>query len=285
MLKSLKIQSKLLLISSVVILLGVLIAAWGMVTILRVDKLMQRLAEVDRESSASLGMSVRFVEISAANLAWVMTTDERYGFDIIYLEASVVRILERAAVRNADDPETLGSIETIQAGLLEFDERWPQMVDAAAAEDWDTADTLAFETMDQLYDLIDEADQIYYGLEPDLEAAQAEIYVLLYGAAAVALLALIVFAVIAFWAGRTLTTQMARPLAALIEAATAMEAGTFEPAMVNTLCERRDEIGRIARSLIETSEAQAARQEALLAEATELRVKLARQGVEVGEMA
>jgi methyl-accepting chemotaxis protein len=285
MLKSLKIQSKLLFISSVVILIGVLIAAWGMATVLRVDAILQDLAEVDRESSDALQVGNRFTEIAAANLGWALTGDPRFSYDIIDMVASARYILDRAATRNADTPEIGGYVATMQQGLDDYDARWPLMLEAWQNEDWETSDALALETMDQMESLTAEADEIYFGVQPYLEEAHYEAESLAYGTLAVAVVVVIVFAAIAWWAARTLTTQMARPLASLIEATTALEAGSFEPSMVNDLCERRDEIGRIARSLIETASEQAARRDALLAESTELRAKLARQGVGVAEMA
>jgi methyl-accepting chemotaxis protein len=285
MLKSLKIQSKLLFISSVVILIGVLIAAWGMATVLRVDAILQDLAEVDRESSDALQVGNRFTEIAAANLGWALTGDARFSYDIIDMVASARYILDRAATRNADTPEIVGYVTTMQQGLDDYDARWPLMLEAWQNEDWETSDALALETMDQMESLTAEADQIYFGVQPYLEEAHYEAESLAYGTLAVAVVVVIVFAAIAWWAARMLTTQMARPLASLIEATAALEAGTFDPLMVNNLCERRDEIGRIARSLIETASEQAARRDALLAEATELRVKLARQGVGVAEAA
>ena len=83
------------------------------------------------------------------------------------------------------------------------------------------------------------------------------------------------FLLLSLIAALTIANSINAPMVTLIDAAREIENGVFNPEPVQALANRHDEIGRIARSMLEMAQDVDARRVALEAEAADLRAKLA----------
>ena len=94
------------------------------------------------------------------------------------------------------------------------------------------------------------------------------------GAFLVNSVALILFLILALVAAIVLNSQVNRPVQRLTEAVVAIEARQFDPATLQKLTGRQEEIGQLSRALVDMAAAIQQREQALQQQADEIRAKI-----------
>lgn len=282
MLRNLKIQTRLLLVSSVIMLLGVGILLWSVLIITDMDALSQEMTSVDRESDEALEAGNILIRMSLADISYLLSGgDLRYYDEHVAHRAQIGRYVQEATLRNQGYDPNLSILAGVETELAITDANWDAIHAALLEDDPEAAIEPAVDNADRLDALSLQTDEIYYDAQASLVEVKDESESTSTLAWTLGGGALFVFGVAAVLAAITVTRQVMRPLMSLIDAANAMARGEFDPGMLAGLTGRKDEIGRVARSFVEMAAQREARRAALAAEGADLRAKLAKQGVEV----
>lgn len=280
MFKNLKIQSKLLVVIGIMMLLGMVIVGWSLLAIIQLDELSNQLVRLDQEGSDALGAGNAATRLALADLSSVLSFIPEFINDHSAQRALLREYLTTTRQRT-DDAAILAALARIEANLPIADDNWaffyPLTLVEVIEEDYDFTelDMRLRQNAQLMSETKAATDEIYAVIETDLEALKAAADFAYLASLGIGAAALGLFLAFSVFAAMTITRSINAPMVTLIDAARSIEQGAFDPQPLQDLAKRTDEIGRIARSMLEMAQSVDDRRAALTAEAADLRAKLA----------
>jgi CHASE3 domain sensor protein len=271
--RQLKIQSKLLLVFGGIILVGVLITGWTVVTLTRLDDVAGQMVQTEGELSQALQVRNLLLELETSELSFVLTADEFFLHENERLGVDVDRYLDRALVRNEEN-EIKSVLYEMQRGKQAYDRNLQDVIEAGDAGEWEAARELGEASARTVDEMIVQVEKIIHDLKPAVDASLAASNRETRTSLIIGVSALVLFLLLAFAAGRITSSQVTSPLQNLIDAALALKDGQFDARSLEGLARRSDEIGKLAQSFISMAQQSDARLARLLLEADEIRTKL-----------
>jgi len=269
----LKIQSKLLLVFGGIILVGVLITGWTVVTLTRLDDVAGQMVQTEGELSQALKVRNLLVELETSELSFVLTADEFFLHENERFGVDVDRYLDRALMRNEGN-EIKSILYEMQRGKQAYDRNLQDVIEAGEAGEWATAKGLGEASARAVDEMIGQAEKIIFDLKPAVDASLAASNRETRTSLIVGVAALALFLLLAFAAARITSAQVTSPMQRLMDAALALKDGQFDARSLEELARRSDEIGKLAQSFISMAQQSDERLARLTLEADELRTKL-----------
>lgn len=269
----LKIQSKLLLVFGGIILVGVLITGWTVVTLTRLDDVAGQMVQTEGELSQALKVRNLLVELETSELSFVLTADEFFLHENERFGVDVDRYLDRALMRNEGN-EIKSILYEMQRGKQAYDRNLQDVIEAGEAGEWATAKGLGEASARAVDEMIGQAEKIIFDLKPAVDASLAASNRETRTSLIVGVAALVLFLLLAFAAARITSAQVTSPMQRLMDAALALKDGQFDARSLEELARRSDEIGKLAQSFISMAQQSDERLARLTLEADELRTKL-----------
>lgn len=280
MFSKLKIQAKLLIMMGMVMLLGVVIVGWSLITIVQLDALGNQLVRLDQEGSNALEAGNAATRLALADLSsslnFAPDSINDHSAQRALLDHYIVTTRQRTEYEEVR--EALGRIEEL---LPVLDANWEYFYPFTLVEtfpedfDYTEMDTRIRQNAAIMSATKSETDTIYGVVQDELDDVKSAADLAYFSSLGIGGAAMVLFLLLSLIAALTIARSINAPMVTLIDAARAIEKGTFDPKPVQKLTTRTDEIGRIARSMIEMAENVEARRVALEQEAAELRAKLA----------
>ena len=273
--ESLKIQSKLMVVFGLIISIGVLITGWTVLAISNLDNLTIELEETEFELSEAVQARNLLKQLEIAELSFVITDDEEFLHEHAHILSSVELYLRNAVIRT--DDVVMGDVLYRFGQHLEgYTTALEDVVEAVEQGEHARAEELGVVSAESLEGMDGEVGTVIGLMQPKLEekSAESKRQVLLSGI--VGAVILVVFLALALGAGSIVNRQISSPILILMNAVSQIEDGNFDPSLVSDLVGRQDEIGHLARSFVHMAEDIGEREDALHAEAEDLRRKLSR---------
>jgi CHASE3 domain sensor protein len=270
----LRIQSKLFGILSFIILIGTLITMWNVYSVIRMDAESHDMLHREKELDDIEEVHIAFLRQAISENEFLLTGDTTY-VDRHEAQTSLAETYLWDALLEASNNEEKAALYSIQRQGAAYGEDFDEVVSTYQDGSVDAAIRLSRETsqarMNQIHETI-EALLVTGTAEINAEGQQADrqaVTSLSIGIAGMVLFVLL--AVLIVWVA---VNQIGRPILVLHEAIAMVGAGNFDPAMLEPLAGRSDEIGRLARAVIEMGSSTAEQQETLQDQVVILRGKI-----------
>lgn len=277
----LKLQTRLILILAPALLVGVVVSGNALRTLNRVDGLGYDVIIDSRDAAAALEAGNQVSRMKLAVVNYVVTGQPDYYEEEARHRAAVGEYMGLATTYDhwlLFDEVDLGMtamLDAIKAALAEYDDHWAEV---AAASDIESATPPGQAAIAAADEALAGLDDIYFLMldYQDKSINKAENQVTLLAFSSLCGMGLFVGLI-----GLTMVLinrQVAAPLATLLAAADGLAGEEFDPAPVEKLAGRQDEVGYLARTLLRTVEEVRADEQRLQAEAADLREQLANLG-------
>jgi methyl-accepting chemotaxis protein len=275
---SLRLQARLILLLTPALLVGALLAAAAMWTINLLDDQAHLLTLGVRDTTDAnhAQIAASHLELAASN--YLLTKDTDYMEEQDRMKGEIVDYFNRLttyAQKQQDDQHPLNvgdALTGIGDKLAVYDTEWSQVAGAAKIDD--AAIGHAHAALNAAVTLQSQLDSVYNNLltaqlSRSNTIQQYSTAFLIAGWVGVTLFALLVIATAIM-----INTQVALPLALLQEAADRFARDEFNPASIQSLAGRSDEIGYLARSFLQMVEDVQAKEQVSRDQAAEYRTKI-----------
>lgn len=273
-------QSRLVLVFSVLFVFCVLALSVFLFNILNIVTLNDQSRTVFEENRRIYQLEALFKQYHLGLVNYSVTSSELADMRLTALdqriEETLLDLQQQPPTGNSAPFELLANKK---ATLVSLAEKIVDEVDGQDAfdyedQDWSEAEQLTIQINQQFDSLYADLRLLRNEGRAQLDALgqQAETSSLL--AMAVGLLSIPIFLVLAFLVAITISAQINLPLEQLAQAARDLKERKFNPADLERLTRRNDEIGGLAREFLKTAQAVQARTSELEQEAAEIRAKI-----------
>ena len=180
----------------------------------------------------------------------------------------------RQALIKASSPDEKNTLVSLQEALQSHTANFQAIIPAVYEADWESVDAqqdVLFDEIGSLNAKIDTILEESYIVFDDTDMLQ---YITQIGAFVVSSIALIFFVILAIVAAIVLNSQVNRPVQQLTEAVSAIEARQFDPAALQKINRRQEEIGQLSRVIVDMAAAIQQREQDLQQQADEIRAKI-----------
>ena len=180
----------------------------------------------------------------------------------------------RQALIKASSLDEKNILVALQEALQSHTANFQAIIPAVYEEDWESVDAQQEVLFDEISSLNAKINAILeedYIVFEDIDTLQ---YIAQVGAFFISSIALIFFVVSALIAAIVLNSQFNQPSQQLIEAVEAIEKRQFDPATLQKLTGRQEEMGQLARAIVDMAAAMQQREQALQQQADEIRAKI-----------
>jgi nitrogen fixation/metabolism regulation signal transduction histidine kinase len=270
LLNRMSIQSKLMAIFGVIVVAGAAAVSIGLLNVLLFDEgvaeLVQRFERLDKPFAVQESLQ----GLEAAENGFLLTRDP------VYLQqrerhTEELDLLLREALLEAEEAAERDALYGLVRMQEEHDEAFQQLAGAIQEPRSEAEIARLGEAVTQGRAEMQERVQEILDTHKE-RMAETDEQASLYGRISFILTVvdLVNMSLLSIAAMAVLFFQLGRPIARLTQAAEAVEAGTFEPDLLQKYTERQDEIGRLAQTFIQMADGIAAREAELEREVEEL---------------
>jgi CHASE3 domain sensor protein len=247
----LRIQSKLFGILSFIILIGTLITMWNVYSVIRIDAEGHDMLEREKELDDIEQVNIEFLHQAISENEFLLTGDTTY-VDRHEAQRSLADTYLWDALLEASGNQEKAALYSIQRQGDAYAEDFEEVVSAYQDGSPEDAAELSRETSQKRIIQIHETIEglISTGItEIDAEGQQADRQAVT--SISIGVAGMIVFVVLAGTIISVAVNQIGRPILVLHEAITMIGIGNFNPSMLEPLARRSDEIGRLARAVMD----------------------------------
>lgn len=269
----LSIQNRLFMIFGVIILICTLAVGFNLFNTVQIgaqNEILDRLFRKVRNyyTAQDLLQQMNLAEKSFVAQGYSSAVDDFDNY------STQMETFIRQALIEASSPTEKNTLVALQKTLQTHADNFRAIVPAVYEEDWDTVNQQQEKLFEEVYNLNEQIDAILeesYTVFDDTDTAQT---LAQFGALLVSGIALIFFVILAIVAAIVLNSQVNRPVQRLTEAVAAIEAREFDPAMLQKLTGRQEEIGQLARAFEDMAAAIQQREQTLQQQADDIRAKI-----------
>jgi len=271
--RRLSIQNRLFAVFGIIILICTLAVGFNLLNTVQVGAQNEILDSLFRKVRNYYKAQNLLQQMDLAEKSFVAQGYDSYVDDFDNYSTQMEVFIRQALIEaeSATEKNTLVALQkTLQAHVGNFRAIGP----AVYEEDWDAVDQQQGTLYEEVYDLNEQINAILeesYTVFDDTDTLQT---ITQFGAILVSGVALIFFVILALVAALVLNSQVNRPVQQLTEAIAAIETGQFDPAALQKLTERQEEIGHLSRAVIDMAAAIQQREQALQQQADDIRAKI-----------
>jgi CHASE3 domain sensor protein len=270
----LRIQSKLFGILSFIILIGTLITMWNVYSVIQIDAEAHDMLDRERELDDIEQVNIEYLHQAISENDYLLTGDMTY-VDRHEAERSLADIYLWDALLEASNNQEKATLYSVQRQGDAYEEDFEEVVTTYLGSEPESAVQLSHETSQkriiQIHETIDAL--IASGItEIDAEGRQADRQAII--SLSVGIGGMVIFLMLAGLIISVAINQIGRPILVLHEAITMAGQVNFDPAMLEPLARRSDEIGRLARAVIDMGTSSAKARDILEDEVLILRGKI-----------
>jgi CHASE3 domain sensor protein len=270
----LRIQSKLFGILSFIILIGTLITMWNVYSVIRIDAESHHMLHREKELDDIEEVHIEFLRQAVSENEFLLTGDMTY-VDRHEAERSLAATYLWDALLEASGNQEKAALYSIQRQGDAYAEDFEQVVATYQNGNSEDAAKLSRETSQKRILQIHETIESLVGsgiAAIDAEGQQADRQAVI--SLSVGIAGMVLFVLLAVLIVSVAVNQIGRPILVLHEAITLVGMGNFDPTMLEPLARRSDEIGRLARAVIDMGTESEEKREALEDQVLILRGKI-----------
>jgi CHASE3 domain sensor protein len=247
----LRIQSKLFGILSFIILIGTLITMWNVYSVIRIDAESHHMLHREKELDDIEEVHIEFLRQAVSENEFLLTGDMTY-IDRHEAERSLADTYLWDALLEASGNQEKAALYSIQRQGDAYAEDFEEVVATYQDGSPEDAAQLSRETSQKRIIQIHETIESLIGsgiANIDAEGQQADRQAVI--SLSVGIAGMVLFLLLAVLIVSVAVNQIGRPILVLHEAITMVGMGNFDPTMLEPLAQRSDEIGRLARTVID----------------------------------
>lgn len=274
MFNRLNIQSKLFSVFGLMILIGVVITMWNVYSTIRIDIDTDVMVVENKLTEEMEDAQANFLSMEVDEKDFLLSGDEKY-VDKHETNRALVGLFLRNSLLDAETLEEKTKIYDLQRKKEQYEEIFTRIVEAYHHEQPQEAIQISFEESDDMIQQIhEEIELIIQESKVFLETNAHEADQLARYSVIIGVVGLVIFLVLAVTAALITTQQFSRPVLVLDDAIAALGRGEFEPEMLERLTQRNDEIGRLARVVVDMDRSVQQRKHDLIQEAERIRAEI-----------
>jgi methyl-accepting chemotaxis protein len=269
----LNIQNRLFLVFGIVIVICTLAVGFNLLNTVQIgaqSEVLDRLFRTVREYYQAQDL---LQKMDLAEKSFIAQGYDSYVDDFDNYSAQMETFIRQALIK-ASSPAEKNTLVALQEGLRRHVANFQAIIPAVYEEDWDSVNAQQEVLFEEIYSLNGKINTMLeesYTTFDDTDTLQTLAQM---GAFLVSSVALIFFVILALVAAIVLNSQVNRPVQQLTEAVAAIEARQFDPATLQKLTGRQEEIGQLSRALVDMAAAIRQREQTLQQQADEIRAKI-----------
>jgi len=279
--RKLSIQNRLFVIFGVIIVICTLAVGFNLFNTVQIGAQNEVLDSLFRKVRNYYKAQNLLQQMDLAEKSFVAQGYDSYVDDFNNYNAQMETFIRHALIK-ATAPIEKNTLVALQEGLRRHIANFKDIIDPVYEENEKEEEEQNWESITaQQETLIEEI----YGLNAKIDAMLEENYTVFdntdtlqdntqRGAILVSGVALIFFVILALVAAIVLTSQVNRPVQQLTEAVAVIEARQFDPAALQKLTGRQEEIGQLSREVVDMAAAIQQREQALQQQADDIRAKI-----------
>ncbi len=271
--RRLSIQNRLFVVFGIIILICTLAVGFNLLNTVQVGAQNEILDSLFRKVRNYYKAQNLLQQMDLAEKSFVAQGYDSYVDDFDNYSTQM-EVFIRQALIEAESATEKNTLVALQKTLQTHVDNFRAIVPAVYEEDWDTVEQQQGTLYEEIYDLNEQINAILeesYTVFDDTDTMQT---ITQFGAILVSGVALIFFVILALVAALVLNSQVNRPVQQLTEAITAIETGQFDPATLQKLTGRQEEIGQLSRAVVDMAAAIQQREQTLQQQADEIRAKI-----------
>ncbi len=271
--RKLSIQNRLFTVFGVIILICALAVGFNLYNTIQIgaqDEVLERLFRRVREFYQAQSI---LQQMDLAEKSFVAQGYDSYVDDFENYGAQMEAFIRQALIK-AETPAEKNTLVALQETLQTHTANFRAIIPAVYEADWDAVSQQQEALFEEIYNLNEKIDAILedsYTTFDDTDTIQTMAQL---GAILVSAVALLFFVILTLVAAIVLNNQANRPIQRLTEAVSAIETRQFDPAALQKLTVRQEEIGQLTRAFVDMAAAIQAREQALQQQADEIRAKI-----------
>lgn len=269
----LNIQNRLFLVFGIVIVICTLAVGFNLLNTVQIGAQSEELDRLFRTVREYYQAQDLLQKMDLAEKSFIAQGYDSYLDDFDNYSAQMETFIRQALIK-ANTPAEKNTLVALQEGLRRHVANFQAVVPAVYEEDWDSVNAQQEVLFEEIYSLngkiITMLEDSYTTFD-DTDTLQT---IAQLGALLVSSVALIFFVILAIVAAIVLNSQVNRPVQQLTEAVTAIETGQFDPAALQKLTGRQEEIGQLSRAVVNMAAAIQQREQALQQQAEDIRAKI-----------
>ncbi len=271
--RRLSIQNRLFVVFGIIILICTLAVGFNLLNTVQVGAQNEILDSLFRKVRNYYKAQNLLQQMDLAEKGFVAQGYDSYVDDFDNYSTQM-EVFIRQALIEAESATEKNTLVALQKTLQAHVDNFRAIVPAVYEGDWDTVEQQQGTLYEEVYDLNEQINAILeesYTVFDDTDTMQT---ITQFGAILVSGVALIFFVILALVAALVLNSQVNRPVQQLTAAVAAIETGQFDPATLQKLTGRQEEIGQLSRAVVDMAAAIQAREQTLQQQADDIRAKI-----------
>lgn len=269
----LNIQNRLFLVFGIIILICTLAVGFNLLNTVQIGAQSEELDRLFRTVRTYYQAQDLLQKIDLAEKSFIAQGYDSYLDDFDNYSAQMETFIRQALIK-ASSPAEKNTLVALQEGLRSHFANFQAIIPAVYEEDEDSVDAQQEVLFEEIYSLngkiitmLDESYTVFEDTDTEKDNAQFRAFL-------VSSIALILFLILALVAAIVLNSQVNRPVRRLTEAVAAIETGQFDPAALQKLTGRQEEIGQLSRAVVDMAAAIQQREQSLQQQADNIRAKI-----------